>query len=303
MLYNNRNIFPQYLILLTIITGTWLSACGKTTSQPETPTLAASPISATATVAIPTDTSQPQAAVVNGENITLAQYEAESNRFQAAIGTELATEDKQRVLDDLINQTLLAQAAAESDFIVDDAMVQQRYDQLLDQLGDRKAFDEWMQNNGYHEAEFKTDLKRSIAAAWMRDQIYNQVPEEMEQVHARQILLYNSDIANQVMEQLRLGGDFIKMAAEYDPITLGDLGWFPRGYLLDDKLEEVVFNLEPGEFSDVIQTAAGFHIVQVIERNGQRAIDPAIRLNMQEKALNDWLAERRLNSQIQIITP
>jgi parvulin-like peptidyl-prolyl isomerase len=65
----------------------------------------------------------------------------------------------------------------------------------------------------------------------------------------------------------------------------------------------VEFNLKPGEFSDVIQTAAGFHIVQVIERNGQQSLDPAIRLNIQEKALNDWLVERRLNSQIQIITP
>jgi hypothetical protein len=29
------------------------------------------------------------------------------------------------------------------------------------------------------------------------------------------------------MEQLRLGGDFIKMAAEYDPITWATWGGFP----------------------------------------------------------------------------
>jgi len=303
MFFNNQHIFPRYLIILTIMAGVWLSACGKTTSQPETPTPAASPIAETATVAIPTATTEPLAAVVNGENITQAQYEAELSRYQAAIGTELATEEEQRVLDDLINLTLLAQAAAESGFVADDAIVQERFDQLLDQLGDRKAFDVWMQSNGYHEAEFKQDLKRSIAAAWMRDQISSQVPETMEQVHARQILLYNSDNAYQALEQLRLGNDFVKLAAEYDPITYGDLGWFPRGYLMDDKLEEVVFNLQPGEFSDVIQTAAGFHIVQVIEREGQHSVDPAIRLDLQEKALNDWLVEHRLNSQIQIISP
>lgn len=284
--------------------GLWLSACGKSTAQPEnTPTLSPSPTTAIATPATPTITTQPLAAIINGENITLAQYEAELNRYQAAIGTELATEQMQQVLDDLINQTLLAQAAAESGFNADDAMVQERYDQLLENLGDRQAFDQWMQTNGYHESDFKEDLKRSIAAAWMRDQISDQVPEEMEQIHARQILLYNSDNANQALEQLRLGSDFVKMAAEYDPITYGDLGWFPRGYLLDDKLEEVVFNLQPGEFSDVIQTAAGFHIVQVIERDGQHAVDPSVRLDLQENALSDWLAERRLNSQIQIITP
>lgn len=282
--------------------GLFLAACGKSTSQPGiTPALSPSSPIATNTLAPPTVTTEPLAAVVNGENITLAQYQAELNRYQIAIGTELATEEKQQVLDDLINQTLLAQAAAESGFNVDTPMVRERFDQLVNRLGDRKVLDDWMQTNGYNEADFKQDLKRSIAAAWMRDQITDQVPQEMEQVHARQILLYNSDSANQALERLRLGEDFVKLAAEYDPLTYGDLGWFPRGYLLDEKLEEVVFKLPPGEYSDVIQTSAGFHIIQVVEQDGQHPLDSAIRLDLQENALDDWLAERRLNSQIQIV--
>ncbi len=290
----------MFVLLLTL--GLLLTACGKSTSQTGmTPTAIPSPIPSTATPSIPTVTTEPLAAVVNGENITLAQYQAELNRYQAAIGTELATEQKQQVLDDLINQTLLAQAAAESGFTVDDAMVQEKIDQLVKSLGDRKLLDGWLQTNGYKEDNFRSDLKRSIAAAWMRDKIVDQVPQQMEQVHARQILLYNSDSANLALEQLRQGTDFVKLAAEYDPITYGDLGWFPRGYLMDEKLEEVVFNLQPGEYSDVIQTTAGFHIVQVIEREGQHPVDAAVRLDLQEKALKDWLADRRVNSQIQII--
>jgi len=41
----------------------------------------------------------------------------------------------------------------------------------------------------------------------------------------------------------------------------------------------------------------------VVERESQRPLDDAIHLDLQEKALEDWLAERRLDSQIQIITP
>jgi peptidyl-prolyl cis-trans isomerase C len=298
----NRQYLSRIMIDLLIAMGLFLTACGKSTPQTAiTPTGAPSPITATATPLIPTVTTEPLAAVVNGENITLAQYQAELNRYQTAIGTELATEQKQQVLDDLINQTLLAQAATESGFTVDDPTVQERFDQLVDRLGDRKLLDEWLQTNGYKEDAFRLDLKRSIAAAWMRDKIADQVPQEMEQVHARQILLYNSDSANQALEQLRLGTDFVKLATQFDPITYGDLGWFPRGYLMDEKLEEVVFNLQPGDYSDVIQTSAGFHIVQVIEREGQHPVDAAVRLDLQEKALKDWLADRRLNSQIQII--
>ncbi|MBN1537295.1 MAG: SurA N-terminal domain-containing protein [Anaerolineales bacterium] len=300
IMYNNLRWTSRICLLVTVF-GLVLTACGKPSPQNE-PTHTASPVIAPTITTLPTKTTEPLAAVVNGEKITQMQYEAELNRYQIAIGTELATEDKQRVLDDLINQILLAQGAAESGFTVDNALVQERFNQLLDDLGDRKAFDEWMNANGYHEADFKEDLKRSIAAAWMRDHITDQVPKEMEQIHARQILLYNSENANQAMEQLNLGNDFIELAAQYDPITNGDLGWFPRGYLLDEKLEEVVFNLQPGEYSDIIQTAAGYHIVQVIERDGQHPLDDAIRLDLQEKALDDWLADRRANSQIQIIT-
>jgi hypothetical protein len=31
-----------------------------------------------------------------------------------------------------------------------------------------------------------------------------------------------------------------------DPLTRGDLGWVPRGYLLDEKIEEAAFGLQVG---------------------------------------------------------
>jgi len=295
---------PSWILFILIIGGLLLASCGESNVEQDNTPLPTSTYPPTTDTPIPpTATSEPLAAIVNGENISMAKYQEELSRYQAAIGTELATEDKQQVLDDLINQTLFAQAAIESGFNVDEAMVQQRFDQLINDLGSRKALDDWLQANGYDENSFRKDLRRAIAVAWMRDQIVNQVPGEMEQVHARQILLYNADSANQALEQLRNGVDFTKLAAEYDPITYGDLGWFPRGYLLDEKLEEVVFKLQPGQYSDVIQTSAGFHIVQVVERESQRPLDDAIHLDLQEKALEDWLAERRLDSQIQIITP
>jgi hypothetical protein len=61
----------------------------------------------------PSATPQPLAARVNGEEITLEQYQAELARYQVEVGTELATEDQQKVLDDLIDQILLAQGAVE----------------------------------------------------------------------------------------------------------------------------------------------------------------------------------------------
>lgn len=45
----------------------------------------------------------------------------------------------------------------------------------------------------------------------------------------------------------------------------GDLGWFPRGQMVES-FEEVVFNLEPGQVSGVFKTEFGYHLAKVVER-------------------------------------
>ena len=137
----------------------------------------------------------------------------------------------------------------------------------------------------------------------MRDHILSELPGTAEQVHARQILLYNLDEANEVHAQLAAGVDFATLSEQYDPVAKGDLGWFPRGYLLDPKIEEVAFSLQPGEFSQVIETAVGFHILQVIERDPQHPLIPDARLVFQLQALRNWLETRRAESEIQVLIP
>jgi len=251
----------------------------------------------------PTATPEPLALLVNGEGILLVDYQAEMERFRAATGTELATEEQQVVSDDFINQLLLAQAAQASGYIVDEEMLQERIKQLTDRMDDSQTLEDWLAVHGYPIDTFSKDLKRAMAAAWMRDKIIEQVPLTAEQVRARQILLYNSAQANEVYAQLQAGKVFATLAAQYDAITYGDLGWFPRGYLLDEKLDEIVFGLQPGEYSQVIQTFAGYHIVQVIERDPQRLLEPDALLALQSLALNNWLQEQRSLSQIEVYVP
>jgi parvulin-like peptidyl-prolyl isomerase len=260
------------------------------------PTLTSSPLP-------PTITPIPLAALVNGDEITLAEFQAELKRYQAAVGTELATEDERRVLDDLIDQVLLAQGAEQAGLELDGETLQMNYLGLVEASGGEQAFNEWMATNSYTEDSFLHALARSTAAAWMRDQIAGGVPQTAEQIHARQILLYNFEEAQSVMDQLASGADFAVLAEEYDPATGGDLGWFPRGYLLDPRLDDVVFSLQPEEHSQIIQTLAGYHILQVLERDPNRTLEPGARLELQRKAVQDWLAERRSQSQIQIFLP
>lgn len=251
----------------------------------------------------PSPTPQSLAARVNGEAITLEQFNAELARYQAAVGIQLATGDQQRVLDDLIDRLLLAQAAAEAGFSVDEEAVQQRIDELVSRLDNEQSLVDWMAAQGYTDESFRKDLASSMAAAWMRDRIAAEVPAKAEQVHTRQILLANSEEAAGALARLQAGEDFAGLAEEYDPIARGDLGWFPRGYLVDERLEEAAFQLQPGETSQVIETDSGFHLLQVIERDPAHPLAPDARLTLQIQALKEWLETRRSESDIQILLP
>ncbi len=50
----------------------------------------------------------------------------------------------------------------------------------------------------------------------------------------------------------------------------GDLGWFPRGAMVEE-FDEIVFALKPGERSGIFRTQFGFHIAECIEARPERS--------------------------------
>jgi hypothetical protein len=115
-------------------------------------------------------------------------------------------------------------------------------------------------------------------------------------------LLYNLEQANEALAEIESGRDFATVAASYDPVTQGDLGWFPRNFLPHPSIEEAAFNLQPGEHSQVIETSVGFHIIQVVEKDLDHRLSPEARLIWQENELRDWVAMQREQSDIIIVS-
>jgi peptidyl-prolyl cis-trans isomerase C len=283
---------------MILILALGLSACASFSGPTATPT----PALPTQTPIPPTPTPPPLAAIVNGEWITDAEFQAELDRYRAAgqaLENDVSSDEAaQVVLDDLIAQVLLTQAAREDGFEITEADLESRMEALASEIGGMDALTTWQSEHGYTDETFQSALKRAAEAAWMRDKIITGVPGTAEQVHAQQILLYNEDTARTVADQLDAGASFADLAVLYDPNTSGELGWFPRAYLLEPGLEDAAFSLEPGQYSDVIETEVGFHILLVLERDPQHQLSPDAFLVMQEKALQDWLAQKRAESDI-----
>jgi peptidyl-prolyl cis-trans isomerase C len=284
-------------IFLTLLTALGLSSCASLI-KPE-PTLTPT---ATFTPEPPTATPEPQALTVNGEGITVVEFDAEVARYLAAheaLGKTISSEDATKaVIEDLTAQLLLAQGARANGFTLDDAGLQTRIDSLATEIGGTENLSQWQTVHGYTEQIFRSALKRGAEAAWMRDKIIAEVPSTAEQVHVQQILLYNQDTAQSFLTQLNGGANFDELASRADPTTRGDLGWIPRGYLLEPKIEEAAFALEVGRYSDVIATDVGFHIVRILERNPARPLSPDAYLALQELALKTWIDQQRQQANI-----
>ena len=261
----------------------------------------------TSTPPPPTPTPLPAAAVVNGEIIPLADYSASLQQLQEAeqqSGKTSTPEDQKKlVLDDLIAQTLLAQAAVKAGHTVDDTALQTRIDELSTNLGGQEKLADWIIRNGYGDDSFQSTLRRSMLAAWQRDELFAPVPITAEQVHARQILVLHEQTANDLYAQLQAGADFATLAYRYDPLTGGDLGWFPRGVLTQPAVEKAAFSLKPGEYSSVIPTGFGYHLVQVIDKDPAHALSPEALRAAQQKALETWITEQTASAAIQVQVP
>ncbi len=296
-------------IFLTLLASTLLvSACQKQTPAPTVePTPTTPAVVQTATAPVPTQTLEPLAAEVNGEGITVREFDAELSRLQAAQtsqGINMPLEEQRKtVLDELVGQTLLAQAARKDGFGLDEAALKARVAALAEKMGGVDALNQWQAAHGYTTEDFQASLARSIAADWQTSKISAEVGDSAEQVHARQILVFDQAGADTALSRLTSGTEFATLAYRYDPVTGGDLGWFPKGFLTAPEVEEAAFSLEPGQVSGIIKSSVGFHIIMVIEKEAQRPLSPEAQLALQQKALEAWLAQKISESQVEVFTP
>jgi peptidyl-prolyl cis-trans isomerase C len=284
------------ICILIVITCLALASCKS--SSPE--------LTSTPTLAVPTPTLEPMAAIVNGEGISMVQYQAELDRYviattETGLSAPGGVEPRSLILDQLIDESLLAQSAYQSGFEINEVDLDARLTQLADQIGGAQSLQDWQSRYGYTDTSLRQALQRSIAAAWMRDAILAGVPLQDEQVHARQILLADEQTALAIKAQLDAGSDFTQLAYQFDSITGGDLGWFPRGFLNFSEVETAAFSLEPGQFSDPVASAIGWHIILVIEKDPVHMLSPDGLFAVQNKAITSWIDQRRAESTIEIL--
>ena len=290
--------------------------------------VASTPATATALptpTSVPPTPTPPLAASVNGEPVYLATYEEElvrQEQGQALVLPGSATGDEQddlrtRVLDMLIEQVLIEQAATEYGISITPQRVDEEVEALRQQgteTGGEGSFEQWLAANQWTEETFREALAYQMLVEQVSTLVTANVPEAVTQVRARYLQVDDLALAQSLRSQLVGEGTdgtagFSDLAREYslDRSTAengGDLGYFARGMLLVPEIEEAAFALEPGEVSDVISaTVPGgeqttYYLVQVVDVDPERPLEPQFRAQLLEERFDQWLAEQWAQAEI-----
>ncbi|MCK5337638.1 MAG: peptidylprolyl isomerase [Bacteroidales bacterium] len=212
-----------------------------------------------------------------------------------------------QMLESLLFQKLLLNQAEIDSIVISDTEIQQTMDQRLRyfiaQLGSRERFEEYYGKSiEEFKEEFSSDIENQLKVekaqggivenvtvtpaevrSFFRDIPTDSIPLVNSMVEIGELIrmppvtleqkLMIKDRLRGLRERVMAGETFSTLAILYseDPGSAkkgGELGFYGRGELYKE-FEAVAFKLGDGEVSEIVETQAGFHIIQLIERKGE----------------------------------
>jgi peptidyl-prolyl cis-trans isomerase SurA len=234
-------------------------------------------------------------------------------------------------LDNLIVQQILLTKAEEDTIEPDQARVEAYLDQqmqsIIQQMGSEEKAEEYFGlpmrkiRRNYDE-----EIRKNLTVQTVRDmkfvdtkvsrreveQFYatnrDSLPELKESVNISHILIEVKpgeearraalDRITEIKNRLEAGEDFAELAQDFsdDPGSAprgGDLGFMQRGEFVRE-FEEVAFTLEPGQRSTIVETQFGFHIIEHLERRGEKIRVRHILVSLETTREDEEVAAERI---------
>ena len=149
---------------------------------------------------------------------------------------------------------------------------------------------------GFTPEGYRKLLEIQLLQDKLQEDVSADVPGTEEQVWARHILVADEALAVTIIDRLKAGEDFAKLAAELSTDTGtaqrgGDLGWFGKGAMVAE-FEAAAFALKnPGDITpQPVQSQFGYHIIQLIARQ-ERPLDASAYEQAKSTAFTDWLTK------------
>jgi peptidyl-prolyl cis-trans isomerase C len=155
---------------------------------------------------------------------------------------------------------------------------------LLDQYLDRQVVLEAARRRDVEVSDLSTVMSPS-EVQWLMDELCGKAPEPLAteiasevtrraestrpaRAHVRQLLVDSYEDGLEALRRLSAGEDFIEVSRQLsrapNAAEGGELGYFDQGSL-PPEIDQVIFSVAPGEFSEPVQGPSGYHVFQVLE--------------------------------------
>ena len=231
-------------------------------------------------------------ATVNGEDIFLDEVMALTDRLPPELRQQPLEAYFDRLVDDIIDSRLAAAAGNEAGLTEDPDVLRR-----MSIAAQRVLAEAWIGREirqRVTDAELKAAYDTYIADTGSR-----------EEVKARHILVAEKQTAEEIINQLNGGADFVTLAKEKSTGPSGpnggDLGYFGRGAMVPT-FEAAAFALAAGDYSKTpVQTQFGWHIIlledkRTAEPPSYAELEPQLRQNLISQNLARLLDGLRQNA-------
>ncbi len=267
-------------------------------------------------------------ATVNGDPITLAEFQERFARAGYKPEREAELEVKEEFLNRLVERKMLLREAQRRRIKVGLPEINKRIAALQEEHG--KDIKDMLAGLGVDFEKWKSDIwedmmierllahdvnrRVSVSPAEIKH-YYQSNPQEFEkpeQVHARQIVVATEQEAKIVMERLRApGANFAAIAREKSTAPEaekgGDLGYFAQGGMPTEF--NVVFSLPKGGISGIVKSPYGYHIFMLEDRRkagtisleeASKQISEKLRQEKEDQLYRAWLKELRSRTKFEV---
>ena len=295
-------------------------------------------------------------ATVNGEEITRTKLQraagtqqlvmkiAKTNQqfaqllYSSEAGQNLLEEFNKTKLEEVINNTLLKQAAAESDVELTEKEKNEMFNQQVSKIKKQnnltdEQFESALSKQGIESIDQYKKMflenenlliqkfieEKVLADVEISDQeakeFYNNNTQKYKQgkrVKASHILVESKEKADDLYSKLQDGESFSKLA-ENNSIDNrsakngGQLGFIEKGQFIE-KFEKVAFNLKVGTTSKPVETEYGYHIIKVSDKKEastkkfeevKSQIKSQLFSQKRQKAINEYIQKLRDEAKIE----
>ncbi|HUL01529.1 MAG TPA: peptidyl-prolyl cis-trans isomerase [Nitrospirota bacterium] len=266
-------------------------------------------------------------ATVNGDPITLAEFQERFARagFKSERDVRLAV--KEEFLNRLIERTMMLREAQRKRIKIGLPEINNRIAAFRNEHGKDVKSD--LDGLGIDFEKWKSDIwedlmierllsrevyrRSSVSSSEVR-RYYLANPREFEkpeQVHVRQIVVSTEEEAKIAQNLLQSGADFEVIAREKstapEASSGGDLGYFSMGEMPVDF--NVVFGLSKGGVSGIIKSPYGYHLFKLVDKRragkisleeAYKEIEEKLSREKEDNRYKQWLKELRSRTKFEV---